>query len=156
MQGLLSSARVPFLRDTGELLIHRIATITPHIVGNKFLLFDAPPPILGGMTRASAPVPLMTPKRFLEQIRDRAKFSEMVGFTDHVEDQMEEREITRRMVLRVLQRCDLLNGPSWDADHANWIGKVAGTSAGVSIAVVCAIRDSDLIVTVVTTHRVSY
>lgn len=77
----------------------------------------------------------------------------MVRFTDHAEDQMGERDITRRMVLNALPRCELESDPKWEADKANWVAKVVGTSAGVRIAVVCAVNDGDLIVTVVTTHH---
>ncbi|WP_336421575.1 DUF4258 domain-containing protein [Roseovarius sp. D22-M7] len=76
----------------------------------------------------------------------------MVLFTDHAEDKMEERDITRRMVLKALSRCDSLEDPTWRVDLSNWEGKVVGTSAGARIAIVCAIRGDDLVVTVVTTH----
>lgn len=107
------------------------------------------------MVKATDPVPLTTPEAFIRAVRDRAAFHHMVLTTNHADEQMIERGVTRRMVLRVLARCDLVEGPHWDDTHASWSGKVSGTSAGVSLAVVCALRENDLFVTVVTTHRVS-
>lgn len=77
----------------------------------------------------------------------------MVLFTDHAEERMVERDITRRMVLNALSCCELLDGPSWQPTNANWESKVVGTAAGVRIAIVCAVKDGDLIVTIVTTHH---
>lgn len=95
----------------------------------------------------------MTPQAFEQAVRDRAAFSHMVGFTGHALERMQERGITRTMVLRVLRR-GTVDGPRMKQDRAsgNWTAPIVGVTAGMEIKVVCAIEDGDLFVTVITAY----
>ena len=97
----------------------------------------------------------MRPDEFEAEVRKRAApgFEHMVMFTDHAVDQMVARGITRTMAFRVLRRGSV-NGTKLERDeaHANWIAPMIGITAGVEVSVICAIRDSDLYVVVVTAH----
>lgn len=86
-------------------------------------------------------------------VRDYARVHHMVGFTYHARSQMKDRDVTRRMVLRVLEKGSLAKGPTWNADYGTWEGKIQGIAAGSMVSVVCAIVDGQMTVTVVTVHR---
>lgn len=128
------------MRSRNEIYTNRldIATCYPHIEG---------------MTEPDKPVPFMNAHTFEECVRDYARVYHMVGFTDHAQDQMKDRDVTRRMVLRVLEKGTLAKGPTWNADYATWEGKMQGVAAGSMVSVVCAIVDGQMTVTVVTVHR---
>lgn len=102
--------------------------------------------------KPNAPVPLMPPHRFVEKVNEYAKIHHMVLFTEHATEQMQKRDITRRMVLRALAKGTLAGGPKWDATKGNWVGKIEGAAAGVRVSVVCAIRDGAMTITVITTY----
>lgn len=85
-------------------------------------------------------------------MRDYASVHHMVRFTDHAKQQMENRDITRRMVLVVLEKRSLSNVPKWNTTHATWEGKVQGIAAGSMVSAACAIADDQMVVTVVTVH----
>ncbi|ETX10407.1 hypothetical protein OCH239_22250 [Roseivivax halodurans JCM 10272] len=95
----------------------------------------------------------MTPAQFEAEVHDRARFPNMVRFTDHVIERMVERGITRPMVLRALRR-GTVDGPKlkWDATPGNWIAPMVAITAGTEVCAICAIREGDLIVTVVTAY----
>ncbi|EEE35522.1 hypothetical protein RKLH11_4200 [Rhodobacteraceae bacterium KLH11] len=95
----------------------------------------------------------MTAAQFLANVQDYARFHHMVMITDHALERMIERDITRRMVIKVLEKGTLAADPKWSADNANWEGKVTGTTAGIRLSVVCAIREGAMTVTVVTAHK---
>lgn len=105
------------------------------------------------MAELEKPVPFMNSYTFEACVKDYARVHHMVGFTDHAQDQMKDRDVTRRMVLRVLGKGSLAKGPTWNADYATWEGKMQGVAAGSMVSVVCAIADEQMMVTVVTVHR---
>lgn len=107
---------------------------------------------MGMKSNQSRVVALMTQEQFERLVRDRARFSHMVLFTKHAMERMEERNITRRMVLRTLGKGSAVNAPKWDADYASWIGAMHRVTAGASVTVRCAIVDGAMTVTVVTAH----
>jgi hypothetical protein len=115
-----------------------IATHSPHIEGT---------------IEPKKPVPFMNSHTFEACVKDYASVHHMVGFTDHAQAQMKDRDITRRMVLRVLGKGSLAKGPTWNADYATWEDKMQGVAAGSMVSVVCAIADGQMMVTVVTVHR---
>lgn len=110
-------------------------------------------PHIEGMAEPDKPVPFMNAHTFEAYVKDFASVHHMVGFTDHAQGQMRERDVTRRMVLRVLEKGSLAKGPTWNADYATWEGKMQGIAAGSMVSVACAIVDGQMTVTVVTVHR---
>lgn len=107
-----------------------------------------------GMKSKVVPFPSpMSPADFIAQVKDRAAFSHMVGFTEHAVERMEERGITRRMVLRVLANGTIDSKRlKYSAQHASWSAPVVGIAAGMQITVVCSIASGDLYVTVITAY----
>lgn len=105
------------------------------------------------MIEPDKPAPFMNQRMFETCVKDYASVHHMVGFTDHVQNQMKDRDVTRRMVLRVLEKGSLAKGPTWNAAYATWEGKMQGVAAGSMVSVVCAIADGQMTVTVVTVHR---
>ncbi|CUJ84213.1 hypothetical protein PH7735_00351 [Shimia thalassica] len=99
------------------------------------------------------PIPFMGPDLFIKNVRNYANVHHMVVITDHAKSRMLERDLTRRMILRVLERGTLASGPSWNPDKGSWEGKVSGVAAGMRVSVVCAIHNGAMIVTVITAHR---
>ena len=95
----------------------------------------------------------MNENTFEALVKGYASVHHMVIFTDHAEDQMKDRDVTRRMVLRVLEKGSLVERPEWNADYANWEGKMQGIAAGSMVSVVCAIVDGKMTVDVVTVYR---
>ncbi|OOY11668.1 hypothetical protein BMG00_11235 [Thioclava marina] len=77
----------------------------------------------------------------------------MMIVTLHAAEQMEAREVTRIMALRVLRRGTIVTQKfRWDDQNSSWVAPVRGVTAGVEIDVVCAIRESDphtIVVTVI-------
>lgn len=105
------------------------------------------------MAEPDKPVPFMNAHTYEAHVKDYASVHHMVGFTDHAQHRMKERDVTRRMVLRVLEKGSLAKGPTWNTDYATWEGKMQGVAAGSMVSVVCAIADGQMTVTVVTVHR---
>lgn len=121
--------------------------------GAIYLQRDKLPPILGYMKAPNIPTPFMNEAQFVERVQDYARFHHMVMITDHALERMVQREITRRMVIKVLEKGTLSAGPKWNTDKSNWEGKLNGTVAGTRLSVVCAIREGAMTVTVVTAHK---
>ena len=90
---------------------------------------------------------------FVENVKNYVRFHHMVNITDHARERMVERDISRRMVIRVLEKGTLHSGPKWSAENANWEGKMNGSVAGTRLSVVCAIKEGAMTVTVVTAHK---
>lgn len=101
----------------------------------------------------SKPIPFLTAHAFETRVKEYARLHHMVGFTSHAREQMTDRDVTRRMVLRVLEKGTLAKGPSWNDQYATWEGKIQGIAAGSMVSVVCAIVDGQMTVTVVTVRR---
>ena len=97
--------------------------------------------------------PGMTPRSFEKSVRDRAAFPHMIGFTNHAVDRMQERGITRTMVLRILRR-GTVDGPRIKRDRTNdnWTAPIMGIAAGMEIRVVCAIGDESPFLTIITAY----
>ena len=110
-------------------------------------------PHIKGVNNPSKPVPFMNKNTFEARVKDYASVHHMVSFSDHARDQMQDRDVTRRMVLRVLEKGSLADGPEWNADYATWEGKMQGIAAGSMVSVVCAIVDGKMTVTVITAYR---
>lgn len=97
----------------------------------------------------------MSPVAFQTEVCRRAArgFEHMIAITEHAAARMVERDVTRRMVLTVLRGGDVVGTDlKWDADHANWVAPIVGVAAGMGVTAVCALRDGDVIVTVVTAY----
>ena len=47
---------------------------------------------------------IMRPDTFEVSVHDRAQFSHMVIFTDHIRERMQERDVSTRQVLNVLRK----------------------------------------------------
>ena len=136
----LATCLVYFARVSNRIYTNILDIITQH-------------PHIEGMTEPDKPVPFMNAHTFATCVQNYASVHHMVGFTDHAQDQMKGRDVTRRMVLRVLEKGSLAKGPTWNADYGTWEGKMQGVAAGSMVSVVCAITDGQMTVTVVTVHR---
>lgn len=90
---------------------------------------------------------------FEERVKDYARFSHMVLITDHASARMIERDLTRRMIIRVLLNGSLEGSPKWNASRSSWEGKMKGAAAGSWLGVVCAIKDGLMTITVITAHK---
>ncbi len=82
------------------------------------------------MKAPNTPIPLMNAAQFVENVKDYARFHHMVNITDHARERMLERDISRRMVIKILKKGTLQSDPKWSAENANWEGKMNGTVAG--------------------------
>lgn len=102
--------------------------------------------------KKSKVVGLMNADRFQREVRDRARFSHAVLITDHVLVERADRNITRRMIIRALQKGTLKTAPAWSADHGNWTGAIQYIGTGIDLTVVCALKEGVLTVTVVTAY----
>ncbi|WP_366866767.1 DUF4258 domain-containing protein [uncultured Roseobacter sp.] len=98
------------------------------------------------------PILLMNQAEFEKCIKDYARFDHMVFVTDHVTQDRADRRITRRMILRTLRKGTVTGRPKWDTDHQNWVGKIQYLGSGMDVTAVCAIREGELVVTVVTVY----
>lgn len=97
------------------------------------------------------PLPrLMRPDEFEKEVRDRAAFSHMVGFTTHALERATERGITTRQILNVLRKGSLADGPTLSLEHGDVEGVMEYFGTGRRLRVVCALRDENLEITVVT------
>lgn len=81
----------------------------------------------------------LTPESARPIISGIAKRSDRVFFTNHAEERMTERGITRSQVFRCLKSGAITEGPSRDA-HSNWEFRVDSFAAGTDIAVVAALE----------------
>lgn len=81
------------------------------------------------MPRHGKVVPIgLSPVRARDLLRESAKDSARVFFTQHAEVRMRERGITRTQVLRCLAHGRVVEGPSRDV-KGNWIMKLEVVSA---------------------------
>ncbi len=71
-------------------------------------------------------------------LKETAKDTSKLIFTNHAEERMNEREITRVDVIRVLCKGSIVEGPSLSA-KGSWEMRVEGMSAGSSLTVAVAI-----------------
>ncbi len=91
-----------------------------------------------------------TAKRLLSEL---ARDSKRVFFTNHAEERMQQRGISRLQVLRCLQHGNLIEGPARDV-HGKWVVTVEVLSAGDVVTVVAALDHDDAgnFVLVITTY----
>jgi len=89
----------------------------------------------------TAPIPLIKPDDAVAQLREIARTAtERLFFSDHAEQRMIEREVTRTQVRRVLHSGELIGQPRWETDsitsECGWKCKFRGISAGARVSVV--------------------
>ncbi len=88
----------------------------------------------------------MTGSLALKLIRDAAAESGRVYFTDHAEQRMRQRRITRPQVIECMLKGRLTEGPAPDL-HGNWTCRLERRVAGDAIGVAVAIqREASLVV----------
>lgn len=96
----------------------------------------------------------MLPPAFVKEVRDRARFSHMVVFTDHVLDQMADRKIVAREVMSVLRKGRIEKDPVWDGGHGTFEGSMRHYVAGRDLTVRVALMNGRLGVVVITAHPI--
>ncbi len=94
----------------------------------------------------------MSAQDFVDQVRDRARFSHMVRQTEHLKQRMAERDITIRQVLTVLRKGTLAEGPTINREYGTYEGKMKRHATGREITVVCAIQGESLTVIAMTVY----
>lgn len=102
-----------------------------------------------------AVVPFYKPmgaQEFQERVNDYARFSRMVQYTEHSREQMEARGFTNRMVLNVLRKGGAVGNPKYNEGKASYEGVMEHVVAGKRLSVVCALRNSALIIIVITAY----
>lgn len=92
---------------------------------------------MGKMT----PIPLIKPDDAIEKLREIAEFaSGRLFFSDHAEQRMIERAITRTQVRRVLHSGEVIGQPRWETDsrtnECGWKCGFRGISAGARVSVI--------------------
>lgn len=92
----------------------------------------------------------MRPDEFEQEVRARAAFSHMVGYTEHALGKAMERGITTRQILNTLRKGTILKGPTYDAAEKNYVGTMEYFGTGRRVRVVCALDDHKLTITVIT------
>lgn len=95
----------------------------------------------------------LSPAGARQLLAQLATDSSRVFFTDHAEDRMHERAITRAQVLRCLRHGTIVEGPARDT-HGKWVMNMEVMSAGDVLRVVTAL-DNDgngNLVLVITTY----
>jgi hypothetical protein len=100
-------------------------------------------------------VPFRKPMRadeFETNVRDRSNFSHMVFMTPHIKERMKKRNISQRQVLNALCKGSCAENPVFNEAKASYEGKMRHTGTGTEIVVVCAIVQSNLIVTAITVY----
>lgn len=100
-------------------------------------------------------VPFRKPMRadeFEAHVKHRAAMSHMVLMTDHIKERMTERDISQRQVLNVMRKGSCGKNPSFNEAKACYEGKMRYTGSGREIVVVCAIVQSNLVVTAITVY----
>lgn len=103
--------------------------------------------------KGTAPVPSMLPVAFINEVRARSVSSDTVIFTYHGKVRKSERSITDREVLTVLRHGAIDDGPTWDAKHGTFEGRLRHFVAGRDLRVVAALLDGSLMVTVITAYQ---
>ncbi len=78
-------------------------------------------------------------KSCLDLVRELHAQGGRVTASQHAYDRMDEREITMKQVLRVLERGELVEGPAWCDDHDNWKFAMRADTAGQLVKVVATI-----------------
>lgn len=92
------------------------------------------------MSKRGKVVPIgLTPVRAMRLLREIAKDSRRVYFTDHAERRMLKRHITRMQVMRCLSEGTLTKGPLRDKRKDNWKMTLKVFSAGETVTVVVAL-----------------
>ena len=94
----------------------------------------------------------MRPDEFEAEVRSRAAFSHMVGFSDHAKDRAQERGVTIRQILNVLRKGSICKGPTYSAKHGNYEGTMEYYGTGRRLRVACALDDGKLTITVITAY----
>lgn len=89
---------------------------------------------------------------FSARVRDRARFTHEVVFTDHIKLRMAERGFTIRQVLNVLRKGAAVSKPNWSPVHQSYEAKMAYSGAGAHIEVVCAIAEGSVRVVAITAY----
>lgn len=92
----------------------------------------------------------MRPEEFESEVRSRAAFSHMVGFSDHALARAEQRGITTRQILNTLRKGSVQKGPEYSASKGNHEGTMEYFGAGRRLRVVCALDGEKLTITVIT------
>src|SRR4051812_37746939 len=80
----------------------------------------------------------LSPARALQILREVSKDSSRVFYTDHVEEQMRKRKISRPQVLRCLARGKIVEDPFLSL-KGNWEMAVEAVTAGNCLHVACAL-----------------
>ncbi len=93
----------------------------------------------------------LTRKNAEEWIRAVVMDSKNVGPTDHMRDQMVERDISSRQVWEVLKGGSVIKDPEWDSEHEDWICLVRRRTSGRTVTVIVALEEKNKM-TVVTTY----
>jgi hypothetical protein len=96
--------------------------------------------------------PTMLPPAFIKEVRDRAKFSHMVVFSDHASQRQGSRVISTREILTVLRKGRIEEGPEWDAKHGTFAGTIRHYVAGRDLTVAVALLNGRLMVRVITAY----
>lgn len=107
--------------------------------------------MIGMVKVVKFPARMFAPE-FEKIVHDRARFSHEVVLTNHVLEQMNERDITRRQVISTLRKGGVLTVPKLDKRHGTYVARMGYTSAGVLIEVVCAIDPEGVQVVAITTY----
>lgn len=90
-------------------------------------------------------LPKIKKDQVLDEIqRIAGEFSGQVLFTDHAEDRMIERNITKRQVFNVLRDGSLDQGPEWETQNGGgWVCRIGWITAGKHIFVVVKLTEND-------------
>jgi hypothetical protein len=99
-------------------------------------------------------VPLRRPptkERALELIRAAIGHGGRLGWTEHVGEQLLERDIVDTQVLAVLAEAEIKSGPRWGLEYEDWVFTLTRIVSGRSVTVVIAI-DEYHEVTVITAY----
>ena len=81
---------------------------------------------------------------FAGEVNQRARFSNQVIFTDHLIEQMADRDVNRRQVMTVLRKGQALEDATFNDAKGTFEGRMAYAGGGREIRVVCAIADGNL------------
>lgn len=91
-----------------------------------------------------------------ELIREIVSSGGRVRYSRHSLDRMQQRGVTDVQALRVLQRGEVTEGPTWDKDRTNWRFTMRALSSGDDISVGATIDVEQLmgmVVVVITVIR---
>ncbi|KJV24917.1 hypothetical protein VI06_20700 [Aquitalea magnusonii] len=91
----------------------------------------------------------MTTKELLEALQAAAK-TDRILITMHAQERMAEREISRIMIKKCIERAQISDGPSYDAEHKNYICKLKHYMSGCNYEVVAALDPANPCTVIVT------